>query len=56
MGSRVFFNPLQGIWMPDGILFQVFDKASRTDHKMHVKQTKKSLKSTCMQTKTWYPN
>jgi len=30
--SRVFFNPLQGVWIPDEILFQVFDMAFQTIH------------------------
>ena len=28
---KVFFNPLQGVWVPDETLFQVFDIASQTD-------------------------
>ena len=27
-----FFNPLQGVWIPDKTFFQMFDIASQTDH------------------------
>ena len=29
---RVFFNPLQGVWIPDETLFGVFDTVFQTDH------------------------
>ena len=29
--AEFFFNPLQGVWIPDETLFRVFDIASQTD-------------------------
>ena len=40
----VFFKPLQGVWIPDETLFQVFDIASQTDCYMRGKQRKKIAK------------
>jgi len=30
--SRVFFNRVRGVWIPDETLFRVFDMASQTIH------------------------
>ena len=31
--AEFFFNPLQGVWIPDKKLFRVFDITSQTDPK-----------------------
>ena len=49
-----FFNPLQGVWIPDETLFRVFDITSQTDPKCRENEGMQSPKS--MPIKTGYQN
>ena len=40
MFYQIFFNPLQGVWMPDKTLFRVFEIASQTGENEEINSPK----------------